>query len=81
MSCDAVVLQRIADDKCLLTTERITHETNTSEDWSLILDLCDQVSTQPNAAKEGFKILIKRLNHPNPHVVLHTLTVSDRSGL
>ena len=39
------------------------------------------MSTQPNAAKDAFKIMMRRLNHQNPHVLLHTLTVSHRPPL
>jgi signal transducing adaptor molecule len=63
---------------CLPTVDKATSETNTAEDWNLILDICDQVQVDSNLPKECLKYLMKRMNHSNPHVVLHSLTVSIR---
>jgi len=51
-------------------------ETNTKEDWALILDICDKVSTSPQAPKECLRSIIRRLNHPDPHVAIQAIVVN-----
>lgn len=47
-----------------------------SEDWGSILDICDKVGRSSVNAKECLKSIVRRLNNPNPHVVLKAITVS-----
>ncbi|VDM48723.1 unnamed protein product [Toxocara canis] len=58
--------------------EKVTAETCTSENWALILDICDKVvAEQSKGAKMCLLSLKKRLNHRDPHVVLLALSVLD----
>lgn len=47
-----------------------------NENWGLIMDICDKIGNSSLAAKESLKIIVKRLNNPDPHVVVKAITVS-----
>ena len=61
-----------------VTSERVTDEKNTTEDWGLIMDLCDRAAANP---KDAMRSIVRRLNHRNPHVQLQAITVSRGSGM
>lgn len=56
--------------------EKATAETNTTENWALILDICDRIMQGGSrSAKDGLLSLKKRLNHRDPHVIMLSLSV------
>ena len=57
--------------------EKVTDEKNTNEDWGEIMTVCDRVGATTSGPKECLKALVRRLNNPDPHVVLQAITVLD----
>nr|OQO30184.1 hypothetical protein B0A51_03528 [Rachicladosporium sp. CCFEE 5018] len=56
---------------------KATDEALVAEDWSLILDICDRVSTTPQGPSQAVSALIKRLAHRNANVQLYTLELAN----
>ncbi|KAK5973071.1 Jak pathway signal transduction adaptor molecule [Trichostrongylus colubriformis] len=57
--------------------DKVTAEHLTTENWAMILDVCDKVNSDPRAPKNALLSIRKRLNHRDPHVVLLALSVLD----
>lgn len=56
--------------------EKATAENLTSENWALMMDICDNVSSKDQrACKDCLISLKKRLNHRDPHIVLLALSL------
>lgn len=56
--------------------EKATSEKNISIEWGNMLDICDKVGTSTQNAKDCLRSITKRLNSPDPHIVMQALTVS-----
>ncbi|KAJ7693157.1 hypothetical protein B0H17DRAFT_881822, partial [Mycena rosella] len=57
---------------------KTTDENLTSENWELILNLCDKVQDEGPAGAHGVvAALLKRLAHRNPNVQLYTLSLAE----
>ena len=67
----------IFDVMCCFS-DKATSEENTSEDWALIMDICDRVAVETTGAKEVFRSILRRMNSPIPVVVMQSLTVCEK---
>ncbi|KAJ3163026.1 ESCRT-0 subunit protein hse1 [Geranomyces michiganensis] len=56
---------------------KATSETNTGEDWGLIISICEKADRSETSAREAVQILVRRVQHRNVNVVLFTLTVAN----
>ncbi|KAI9353357.1 hypothetical protein DFJ73DRAFT_828334 [Zopfochytrium polystomum] len=54
-----------------------TAETNTSENWSLFIEICERADRSEAEARSAVQIISKRLNHRNVNVILYSLTLAN----
>ncbi|OWR46087.1 signal transducing adapter molecule 1 like protein [Danaus plexippus plexippus] len=57
--------------------ERATSENNTSEEWGLILEICDRAGSGPAAARDCLPRHDAAEPHADPHVQVHAATLLD----
>ncbi|XP_037038759.1 signal transducing adapter molecule 2 isoform X2 [Bradysia coprophila] len=57
--------------------EKATSEKNTTEQWDVIMNICDNIGNSGKNAKECIRSIMKRLNNPDPHVVIQAITLLD----
>ncbi|KJE92927.1 hypothetical protein CAOG_03809 [Capsaspora owczarzaki ATCC 30864] len=63
--------------KLAAAIERCTNETQPSEDWNLILEICDQIKHTDTGPKEAIKTIQKRLSNKNASVIYFTLVLLE----
>ncbi|KAB8346244.1 hypothetical protein FH972_023289 [Carpinus fangiana] len=56
---------------------KATDENLTSENWALILDVCDKVGAEDTGGRDAAAAMIKRLAHRNANVQLYTLELAN----
>ena len=61
----------------VLLPERATSENNTSEEWGLILEICDRAGASAASARDCLRAVLRRLGHADPHVQVHAATLLD----
>ncbi|KAJ2493718.1 ESCRT-0 subunit protein hse1 [Coemansia sp. RSA 2050] len=55
--------------------KKTTSDMLTTENWELIMEVCDRVGTDNEKARQCMEVISERLLHRNSNVVLYTLTL------
>ncbi|KAJ3366473.1 ESCRT-0 subunit protein hse1 [Allomyces javanicus] len=54
-----------------------TSENLVTDDWAMIMDICDRIEQVDNGPRTGVLAIAKRIPHKNQNVVLHALTLTE----
>eukprot|EP00111_Clytia_hemisphaerica_P015839 TCONS_00046788-protein len=57
--------------------EQVTDSSRPSEDWTLILEICDIINENDEGPKDSIKAIRKRLSNKNAKCIIYTLTVVE----
>lgn len=60
----------------LFDIEKATSENNTTEQWDMIIQICDKAGANSRNAKDCLRSIMKRMGHTDPHVAIQAITVS-----
>ncbi|KXJ04211.1 Signal transducing adapter molecule 1 [Exaiptasia diaphana] len=55
--------------------EKATSELNTSENWQVIMDICDRIPRETNGSKDALRAIMRRVGNRNPHIGMQALTL------
>lgn len=58
-------------------SEKATSENNTTEQWDVIIDICDKAAANSKNAKDCIRSIMKRMGHCDPHVAIQAITLMD----
>ncbi|KRT85338.1 SH3 domain-containing protein [Oryctes borbonicus] len=57
--------------------EKATDAQSSTEDWAVIMDICDKAGKNTEEAKNYLKVIMKRLSNADPHIALLAVTLLD----
>ncbi|XP_055308219.1 signal transducing adapter molecule 1-like [Sitodiplosis mosellana] len=60
-----------------IDVDRATSENNTTEQWDVIIDICDRAGGNSKNAKDCLRSIMKRIGNADPHVAIQAITLLD----